>query len=449
MFLGRLRVAYKTFIESALHLATFNKVNIVAKNADYSEGVAAELSHSLPPMVSEHFEMLKPRQRKAYKTRLAQPCFAHAEVQLLMQLEHIRRGDSKAARLFNYIGCSKKTCYLCCKFIEGHKFFRTRGTHGKVCDQWSVSDSNELPLESVFKIKVTLVDMEKDMITRFEDSLCSPRKMLLVAESSVGNSVHSEASMYRHGLRQVGLESEGIHRQDRDERRKDPPATKLGKRRTSFRAARIPADSSSPIEIVRLITHETGEDYSCVDQTRNHVPNFAEFWGDIYNFDRTFMKFDAINHEPKSLNGDYGVFSNFNDELPENETVKGILGLIDVPSYRRFWYGDVFIERMREKNGSESDKHAYYLYDDIPPQFLESQLIALIFRRFWDSEDLEAQLEEDAQFQDLIQKMARDKDLVLQRMYVRNSHVRSSADFALSQDTNGTSSLKAHASRHS
>ena len=237
--LGRLRVAYETFIEGALHLAIFKKVNIVANDAGLNEEVADKASRPLPPMVSAHFKMLTSKQRKACKLKLAKPCSIHAEVQLLMQLEPVLREDSNAARVFNYIGCSKRTCFLCCKLIGEHGFFRTRGTHGKVYDQWSIPTSHELPIASVFRIMVALVDIESDMITRFENSLCS-RELPLVAESSIGNSEHSATSMHRHRLRQVGLETEGLYAVDSDKRREDPPVTKLGKRRTSFRAARIP-----------------------------------------------------------------------------------------------------------------------------------------------------------------------------------------------------------------
>lgn len=188
------------------------------------------------------------------------PCFILAEVHLLMELEPRLKESSNLARVFDYIGCSKRTCYLCCIFIGELGDFRTRGTHGKVHDQWTVPSSNDLPLASVFRFKVALANVERDMITRFEGSR-GTRQLQHVAESSVGNSVHSNASIDRHRLRQIGLNAEGLNAPGNSERRKDPPTNKLGKPRTSFRAARIPADSESPLEIVRLITHEIEKGY--------------------------------------------------------------------------------------------------------------------------------------------------------------------------------------------
>lgn len=430
ILLSRLRVAYETFIETALRLSVFKKMKIVEINAGVNEEVAKQMLHAMPPIVSAQFGRLTSRQRKMFKRRLALPCFVHAEIQLLMQLERPTAKDSNAARVFRYIGCSKKTCYLCCKFIEEHGSFRTRGTHGKVYDQWTVPASSDIPLSSAFRIKVALLNVENDMITRFENCLGS-RQLPHVPESSIGISEHSEASMYRYRLRQLGLDTEASQIPDCNEQSKDPPVTKLGKRRTSFRAARIPADSNYPMEIVRLVTHETDDDYHCCDSGMRHVPNFARFWEGNYNSDRAMFRFDANDQKPRSLNGDYRVHWNINDELPENENLKKLLRLVDVPIHRRFWYGDVFIERIGEKDGRDHDEHGYHVYDDIPPEILDSQLLASIFREYWNRMGLEDSLKEDAEIQAFSQKGVRDRDLLFQRMYVRNSFVLTSANIVL------------------
>lgn len=415
MLLGRLRVAYETFIEAAMHLAVFKKVKIVENNVGLNEEVAGQLSRKLPPRVSTQFERLTSRQRKAFKKRLTLPCFVHAEIQLLMQLERLPRKDSNAVRVFNYIGCSKRTCYLCCKLIQEHGSFRTRGTHGKVYDQWTVPALTDISIASTFRFKVALHNIELDMITRYEKSLGSQR-LPLVPESSVGVSEHSAASIFRHRLRQLGLDTEVLKVPDSNGRKKEPPVTKLGKRRTSFQAARIPADSNHPMELVRLVTHEIWRDYPCEDLAMGHVPDFARFWGENYNFDRAMYRFGANNQEVRSLDGDYRIHWNVNDELPENETLEKLIGLVDVPSHRRFWYGDVFIERIGKKNGYDFDEHGNHLYDDIPPEFLDSQLIALIFRDSWNSEALEDCLKEATYLQDESEKIARDREIFMQRM---------------------------------
>ena len=404
-------------------------MNIVGRDASIREGEANQSSHSLPPLILTNFNRLKSRHRKRCKERLAKPCFIHAEVQLLMELEPQLKESHNPARVFDYIGCSRRTCYLCCNFIQELGYFRTRGSHGKVYDQGTVPSSNDLPTISVYRFIVALATIEDDMKTHFDRSLGS-RQLPHVAESSIGNSVHSDTSIERHRLRQIGLDTEGLNAPSSSERRKDSPTSKLGKTRTSFRAARIPADSGIPIGIVRLITHEIEKGYSCIDQAMNHVPNFAEYWGEACNFDRAMHRFNAINQELKSLNGDYRIHWNRNDELPQNETLKAMLGLVDVPSYRHSWYGDVFIERIGEVNGSDFDEHAYHLYDDVPPAFLESQLIRLMFRNHWENNILEDELEDNTVYQDLEQKAARDKELVLQRMYVRDPLLISSAEVA-------------------
>ena len=51
-----------------------------------------------------------------------------------------------------------------------------------------------------------------------------------------------------------------------------------------------------------------------------------------------------------------------------------------------------------------------------PRNFLESPLVESIMKRYWEQEVLEKHVEEDAFYQDVNQKHARDKDIVRQRM---------------------------------
>ena len=448
LLLGRLHVAWETLVETALHLASFKEIKIIPIVTKVEDPL---ITHSLPTTFLHDFKRLKSSQQKVCKKFLAQPCFVHAEMQLLMHLEVVSRSPSdniNAARAFDYIGCSKKTCYLCCKFIEEHKSFRTRGTHHKVYHQWTIPPLHALPIASVFRINVALLNVENDMKTRFENSFGS-RPLPLVAESSIGISVHSEASMDMHRLRQVGLESQRLNTSQSNSRRKVSPVNRLGRPRDSFQAARIPADSGSTIEIVRLTTHETEKGYDCIDSPMKHVLDFSEFWGEAYNFDRTMDRFNATNQEIKSLNGDYRIHWNLNDELPENETLKTILKLKNVPSYRRFWYGDVFIQRIGKRNGSDFDEHGYHIYDNISPEILKSELIPLVFRKYWDDGVLETRQEEDIKFEEMRQKWDRDRELVLQRMWVQNLLVTLSTNFAPLQDTSRTRSAQAHATWHS
>ena len=56
------------------------------------------------------------------------------------------------------------------------------------------------------------------------------------------------------------------------------------------------------------------------------------------------------------MEGDYRLYWNENHELPvdpleeppENETIKKLLGIEEIDTMRRFWYGDIFIVRFSE-----------------------------------------------------------------------------------------------------
>ena len=96
--LGHPRVSYETIIEGAWHLAIFKKVNIVANDAGVLEGVAHQLSHSLPPIASVYFKRLKgaPADSVQYQigTALLRTCRgAAADAARASSKEKLQRGE--------------------------------------------------------------------------------------------------------------------------------------------------------------------------------------------------------------------------------------------------------------------------------------------------------------------------------------------------------------------
>jgi hypothetical protein len=81
-------------------------------------------------------EQGKPVKQRARKLELIQDDFqqesirVHAEVQVLMKLLGSRFGNNHVVGEIDYIGCSKKSCYLCGQLLEG--FYHTRGSHGQI-----------------------------------------------------------------------------------------------------------------------------------------------------------------------------------------------------------------------------------------------------------------------------------------------------------------------------
>lgn len=66
----------------------------------------------------------------------------HAEIEILMQLADRKNDEKPGLNEFDYIGCSKMSCYLCWSLLKG--FYRKRGSHGKVYPLWTISSSSLL-----------------------------------------------------------------------------------------------------------------------------------------------------------------------------------------------------------------------------------------------------------------------------------------------------------------
>ena len=119
------------------------------------------------------------------------------------------------------------------------------------------------------------------------------------------------------------------------------------------------------------------------------------------------------NQEIKALEGDYWIYWNENDELPENKYIKNLIGIKHVDFARRFWYGDNFIVRF-------SEHPTTFAYDvhDAPSTILQWHPLKSLFQDMWEKSFLESQLEEDRYFEARRQKMEADQDIIFQRMYV-------------------------------
>lgn len=92
----------------------------------------------------------------------------HAEVQLVLHVMAAEIESSQHGRAFRYIGCSKRSCFACDKFIKSCGGYTTRGCHGKLYHLWTVP-----------KVHFITVKDEKDInnaIRRVEDEM----KRLLV-----------------------------------------------------------------------------------------------------------------------------------------------------------------------------------------------------------------------------------------------------------------------------
>ena len=413
--LGRLRAIFDTLVECAMRERNFQALEIIRVSPDiqYDSMISNVASLKFPTNVWNGNKALKKKKKRQILQKYYESLYVHAEVQLILYLE---QQDLPNATIVKYLGCSKKTCYLCCRILTHLGSFRNRGTHGKVYWRWTIREVPGLSMSTVFKIQATLLEIENEMIERFEEALFSANPAL-VAETVTEISMKQPA--------QSRLEQLGFVRSEKDvvvneKPRRDAAPMTLGKLRGSIQAVRIPADVAEPIEIVRLNTHEVLAGYHCIDKETGNVPDFSEYWGEVCTFDRSMHLMGVENQNPRTLEGEYRTYWNTNPELPGNEHLKQLLiGLKrDIPPHRRFWYGDVFLVKVAQKDGRDLMVKGCLIYEDVPAEFVRSQLLKVIFRKYWEVEFLEHSIRADAEGMSLDDQWGRDRELILARMYV-------------------------------
>lgn len=113
-FLARMQTAFHTFLLAARHLSSFDQLEIKFVRRD-----------------------ILPQQSDGSK----QERNVHAEVQLTI---YHSRSCSPSGAVFGYLGCSKRSCWLCDRFLGYHRVFVTRGCHGKMYPDWTVPKVSDL-----------------------------------------------------------------------------------------------------------------------------------------------------------------------------------------------------------------------------------------------------------------------------------------------------------------
>lgn len=106
----------------------------------------------------------------------------HAEVQLMLYAaqQNARRGQHS-----EYIGCSKRSCLLCSKFLRAYGSFRTRPSHGKIFGPWTIPETDCLSgedLDTLASAVKTLEEFLKDSLKKSKAQKVPPQ----AKESTVG-----------------------------------------------------------------------------------------------------------------------------------------------------------------------------------------------------------------------------------------------------------------------
>lgn len=195
-FVGRLRAAFETFIEIASKLPAFNKVTIYLVDSGnfYSQiprksiqylGLAQTMklvglnddNGTIKKYVAKKWDPKKTAEM--FEFRQQRTPRIHAEVQIFLSLSQ----QGLIQDIVPYIGCSKRSCFMCWHFLNeiGGPF--TKGCHGKLYTMWTVPETTSLSPLIVKKI-VTALNRMRNLIVR---EILSPISAIpRLPESSIG-----------------------------------------------------------------------------------------------------------------------------------------------------------------------------------------------------------------------------------------------------------------------
>lgn len=85
----------------------------------------------------------------------------HAETKLLL---YASRNSLSKATFFDYLGCSKRSCFICWSDLGSHGIFRTRGSHGKLYNRWKMLRTEVACDEALERLKICVIETEKELI---------------------------------------------------------------------------------------------------------------------------------------------------------------------------------------------------------------------------------------------------------------------------------------------
>ncbi|KAJ4000321.1 hypothetical protein F5050DRAFT_1839842 [Lentinula boryana] len=126
--------------------------------------------------------------QQKFDERQKQSLQVHAELQIIL---HLAQSRVTIENLFQYMGCSKRSCFLCKAFLNSFGSIETRGCHGKLYNQWSIP--------GIQRIELTMKERLEDTVSRMRDILLQELRMPLqtlaaLAESSNGTTPASSSA---------------------------------------------------------------------------------------------------------------------------------------------------------------------------------------------------------------------------------------------------------------
>lgn len=408
-FLGRLRSAYEKFKETAVQLQkSFSKLRIVCLPAPNSIRFTRSQVVERIQALARETGMPQPT-KKQIRNALGQATeirtFCHAEIQLLLHLEsHISPDDYP----FPYLGCSKKSCWLCHQFLSRYKsrkadidnFYETRASHRRIYPLWHI----RLPVDPrlQFYVSTTLRDIQEFMSEKLTSI---PRiQRTAQAQSSANITVTGSALTRRALAKQRIIESLTESKSSKDE------ITVLKDFLCSKECFRIPANGEAP-HFLSIDFYKCPKNYIGHESSTWCIPDFSTYWSN-FNFERVHRIFTLDKQEPAELNGEYVLYWCRNDGLQPNRCLMSLLGMESLQIHEYFWYGDVFITRFHE-----DEKTFKFSCEDVPRTFLGCKgLLQNLMRSYWERKEPENEILQWQYSEAQQEKHNADRQIILGRM---------------------------------
>lgn len=334
-------------------------------------------------------------------------------------LASLARNAGWQSRAHQYIGISRKPCFLCDQVLKNYNkisvngvrqsAFKARQSHGKIYPLWTLPVVKIEPLVAALAMTTAVINTYNNIQSCLQEGLVL---QAAIAESSVGNtdsaSIVGQMSAMK---RQYVANQRTLNSSEIVEQIEDP--VRLGRKVKTVRVGLLPADGSRPRLIkIGFYALPDKQDRRVRETGNDFVPDLHKSWGEC-QFDRRYRVLILENQDIKELEGNYRLYWNENHELPENENIKTIIGVKKVNNQRRFWHGDAFVVRF-----SEHPQTFAYNVHDASPSILDHPSLENIFRHMWKTRFLEAEVELDRYFNASHEKMEADKDIILRRMLV-------------------------------
>lgn len=181
-FLGRLQTSFGVLVRAAETLPGFEHVNIsIIKfttdsyaatrrdEANVSRWTLAQVFghlgitlddeqvHSLLGSPGEKARWTRNRLLQEFAKLKASTGEIHAEMRLLPSyIQAVDRGEL----VFQYIGCSKNSCFLCWHFLDLFAGIKTRGCHGKLYNLWGLPTFEGVPTTQLQRVVASVRAVE-------------------------------------------------------------------------------------------------------------------------------------------------------------------------------------------------------------------------------------------------------------------------------------------------